>query len=117
MTYGIDEFPCHGREHRVLMVDDDLRLRFRFVPLDCSWEQIRAEWAASRLGAPLQGCARVAEAYIVERRGRRVYRRFPPYWVEGVVQRARDLVPRELVDDMSLSELVAFRRAHPVWWL
>ena len=113
----IHEVKCQSEVHRVLE-----HANGSIVLLDHSREEDRAVRVACWLGGCLHGCWAARARLVIDRRlsQRRSQRRSPFSWVhtrrwtEGVIQRARNLVPRELVDDLSLSELVAYRRAHPV---
>lgn len=56
---------CRGELHKI----EDGAPRGAITPLHCTWEQVRAEWLARKLGGPpLQGCARLIEQNLIHYR-------------------------------------------------
>lgn len=62
---AIHKVECRGETHRIQEMDGGA-----ITPLDCTWEQVRAEWlAASICGKPaLEGCAWTIVRLLSERR-------------------------------------------------
>lgn len=64
MIHKVYTTACGGEEHRVLVTTCHGRRHKAVSPLDCSWEQIRAEWIAAQVAqVQLCGCAKLVRRF------------------------------------------------------